>query len=304
MVDDNRTVSLAPNLYTSLNPSQRRHLYEGLVHLERQLASLEAILAPAAAADLFPKYADDLQDEQRRRVQAGVAAARAAIAQTLAANAIAPEPPATGIEQAVRAHLSVLELAAEEMGARSMRGYGELAPEQTEALDRLALTLRQAMTAIWPVTNATHATDATGMPPSSPARPTPEALAALAAALGATTGTVIEAMAQALAAAVGQPDYALNDALPLIAGEVLVQAARATAAPLLGVPAASLPTADIDRIRWRLDAPRWSPLGRDALKSFRRQLEPLRGDIEAALRAYAVRALTVAARPGTPGSQS
>lgn len=291
-MDHNRAVSQYTNLYSSLNPSQRRHLYDGLVHLERQLASLEAILAPAAAAGLFPKYADDLQDERRRQVQAGIAAARAVIAQTLAANAIAPEPPATGLEQAVRAHLSVLELAAEEMGARSMRGYGELAPEQTEQLDRLALTLRQAMTAIGPAP-----IDPAGMP--SPARPTPETLVALAAALGAATGAVIEAMAQALAAASGES----NDALPLIAGDVLVQAARATAAPLLGVPAASLPAADIDHIRWRLDAPRWSPLGRDAAQRFRRQLDPLRGDIEAALRAYAVRALTAAA-PGTPGAQN
>lgn len=275
-------------MYASLNSAQQRHLYEGLVYLDRQLGGLEAILSPPAS--LFPKYADDISAERRRRVGTGIAAARAAIAHALAASAIVAEPPSTGVAQAVRAHLSVLEMAAEEMGARSMRGYGELDPEQTVALDRLALTLRQAMSAIGPEGSP-------GTLEQGRALPTP---AALAAALGATIDAVIEAMVQALAAANGEP----SDALPLIAGDVLVQTARNTAAPLLGVPAASLPAADIDRIRWRLDAPRWSPLGRDASKSFRRQLEPLRADIEAALRAYAVRALTAASRGRTPAAPS
>lgn len=275
-------------MYASLNPTQRRHLYDGLVHLERQLSALEAILAPPAS--LFPKYADDLDPARRQALHTGIAAARSVIAQLLADEAITPEPPRTGTAQAVRAHLSVLELAAEELGARSMRGYGELEPGQTEALDRLALAVRQSVTAIWP--SAPEAVDTT--PPTTPE--------ALADALADATDTTLEAMAEAVCIAAQQRQP--NDALPLAAGDVLIHTARQIAAAHLHVEPSTLPVADIDRIRWRLDTPRLAALGHDyLLKSFRRQLAPRRTDIEAALRAYAVRALTAGAR-GKTGARS
>ena len=256
-----------------LNSTQRRHLYESLAHLDRQLAAIEAILAEpgaAAPATLFPRHRDDVPPTARRQLEAGLAAARERIAVALAGAGLAPEPPAIGAWQAVRSHLSLAEVSTDDVGARSMRGYGELQPESAEQLDRLAATLRAAIAAVLP---GEH--------------PAPPAAADLADALEAAAEPALAAMAAALADAVLARRS--QDELPLIAGDVLARQACAEAAPRLQRAPESLPAFDIDRIRWRLDKPRLA-FGREALvAAFRRQLAPLDGDIRAALRAYASR---------------
>ncbi len=258
-----------------LNETQRRHLYEGLAHLERQLEGLEAILAAAAAPGRFPRYRDDVDPAARAQLAHGIAAARARIGAALTAWGFEPEPAAIGALQAFRSHLSLAEVGADDFAARSMRGYGDLAPDTAEALDRLAAELRAAVAAILPAAGASGA--------AAPA----VSAEALADALGDATGDALETMAQTLADAVSAGRT--NDELVLIAGDALAAAARACAAPSLGRPPESLPAFDIDRIRWRLGKPRFA-FGRDALlQSFRKQLAPRRDDIRAALRAYAHR---------------
>jgi len=253
----------------TLSDIQRRHFYDGLVHLERDLAAIESILAAAESPGLFPRYANDLTPAMRTRIEQGLAHARAGIRGALAAIGQQPEAPSLGAAAAIRSHLRLTELGTEELGARGLRAYGELPGPEGERLDHLAAELRDLVAAILP-------------PAGDAAAARVVDRAALADALEAAAGRACDTMAEALANALeaGRP----NDEFPLIAGDVLASVAREVCLERGLQP--PLPPIDIDRIRWRLDRPKLA-LGRNyRVATFRKQIEPLRAEIRAALRTY------------------
>ncbi|MGH9518222.1 MAG: hypothetical protein ACRD2D_01175 [Terriglobales bacterium] len=254
-----------------LSEIQRRHLHDGLAHLEKLLRGMQAILDEAPHAGLFPRYRDDLSAPERERLARGVTGARASLADGLRQFELAPEPAALSAAAAVRAQAGAAELAAEELGARDMRGYGPLAQESAAALDELAARLRAAVAAIVPGGGMT----------SAPA-------GNLAEALASTTDDALAAMASALAAAVLDHD-ASSEALPLVAADALTVAAQSVCRAAGAKPP---PEIDASAIRWRLDRPKLARLGRDFLVTrFRKQLEPRREEVRDALRAYGRRAI-------------
>jgi len=257
-----------------LNPQQRRHLHDSLAHLDRQLSAIEALLLLETDAGLFPRYADDLFPQERAQHTASVERARTALRRAMAEHTIEPEAARTGARQAIQSQWSLAEIGLEELGARSMRGYGPLEADTAQALERLAAELQAAL----PGRRAAAL-------PGGPAR-----AEALAAALAEATPAALEAMAEALAeAAIAGRG---NDELPLVAGDALARVAREAAAQLAGRggEANPWPPLDINGIAWRLDKPRLAGLGRNYLLGrFRRQLQPLEAQVRAALRAYGPR---------------
>lgn len=252
-----------------LSEIQRRHLHDGLAHLEKLLDGMQALLDAAQRPGLFPRFHDDLSAPERERLARGLTAAHAAVADGLRQFALAPEPAALSAAAALRAQVGVAELAAEELGARDMRGYGPLAPEAAAALDAMANHLRAAMAAI--VNGGAGPRPATN----------------LAEALAAAADDALDTMARALAIAVAEEDAA-SEALPLIATDALTEMARTRCLAHGAVPP---PELDAGAIRWRLDRPKLAGLGRDFLTGrFHRQLEPRREEIRETLRAYGRRA--------------
>lgn len=252
-----------------LSEIQRRHLHDGLAHLEKLLDGMQSLLDAAQRPGLFSRYRDDLSAPERERLARGLTAARAAIADGLRQFELAPEPAALSAAAALHAQVGVAEMAAEELGARDMRGYGPLAPEAATALDQMADNLRAVMAAI-----------SSG---GSVLRPG----ANLADALGAAADQALATMARALAAAVAD-DNAASEALPLIATDALTGVAQTICRAHGATPP---PELEASGIRWRLDRPKLAGLGLDFLTArFLRQLEPRREEIRETLRAYGRRA--------------
>ncbi|MGH9393434.1 MAG: hypothetical protein ACRD1E_04635 [Terriglobales bacterium] len=254
----------------TMNGTQRRHLRESLAHLERQLEAIEAVLKGAGRPGLFPRWSDDLDPSERVRQLAAVARVRAAMAAVMAAQGLEAEAPPLGARQALQSQWALAEIGLEELGARAMRGYGELNPEQEIELERLVASLQGAL----PRSDGDRGAGAA--PESS-----------LGEALAAATAAAMEAMARALAAATlaGRE----REELPLIAGDALAAVARAVCVKA-GIGGA-LPEFQIDGIRWRLDPPRLQGLGADYVAArYRRQLAGLEGAVRTALRSYGVAA--------------
>jgi hypothetical protein len=250
----------------SLNAPQRRHVRECLAQLERQLAAIEALGEPARTEARFPRYADDLTDADRSALAARLARARAGLATAVEACGIRPEPASLGARQAVAAQWSVAELGLDDLLPAAMRAYGPLEAAAAR-LEAIASALRAALA---PQAEAAPAAPGAG----------------LEAALQAALPEALEAMAGALAdAALAR---AANDELPLVAADALTRVAHRVARTQ-GAPA-PLPALDIRAIRWRLDAPPFTRLGRDwVAQRFARQLAPLRDELAAALRSFAAR---------------
>lgn len=251
----------------SLNESQRRHLRESLAQLERQLAAIAAILEQARAPGLFPRYADDVSAAERGRYAAAVARARAALEEAARESGLGQEAAGLGARQALEAQWSVAEVGLDDLLPAAMRAYGPLAAEAEARLEAMAARLRAALA--W-----------------EGAAAGPAAGAGLEAALAAALPEAMAAMADVLAEAVLR--RTANDELPLLAADALTRVAhRVALAQGARPPLAAL---DIRAIRWRLDAPRFTGLGRIwVARQFARQLEPRRDEIAAALRAFAAR---------------
>jgi hypothetical protein len=243
-----------------LNETQRRHLYDGFAHLDRQLEAIAAIARAAESGGLFPRYQNDLTPAARAAIDQRIARVRAQLRARMAAIALVPEPAPLSAAQAIAAQFNLAEIGLDEIGARAMRGYGEVSPAAADALDQLTGELA-----------ATLATAARAPAPTTAPDLNPDADA------------VMEALAAALADAVASGRG--NDELPLAAGDCLAGLAQAELCAH-GF-AGPYPVFEIDGIHWRLDRPRLAGLGREhVLRGFRRQLAPLRAPILDALRRY------------------
>ena len=131
-----------------LNPYQQRHLYAGLVQVDKLLADIEGILAAAGSRTLFPRYLDDVSVAQRKLLEGSLARLRALLTELLASQGLRPERPRIEASGAIRTTLIFAEIAAEELGPSNMRGYGELSPEQEQEVEGVAAELRQRIGAL------------------------------------------------------------------------------------------------------------------------------------------------------------
>lgn len=257
-----------------MNETQRRHLQEGLAHLERQLGAIEAILEGAGKGRMFSRWSDDLDPEERARQSAAVARVRAAMREVMRSEGIEEESATLGARQALQSQWALAEIGLEELGPRGMRGFGELEESDKRKLEAVVAQMHAAL-------------------PQGRGEAQPHD--ALADALAAATEAAMHAMAAALVEA-SQTRRRKNE-LPLIAGDALQREAERVCREQ-GVEGA-LPAMDIDTIPWRLDPSIIPGLARPFLMGrYRGQLRPLEGSIRDALRAYGAR-VSIGLR-GTP----
>ncbi|HUX66568.1 MAG TPA: dynamin family protein [Terriglobales bacterium] len=137
-----------PNPPRPLNPHQQRHLYFGLAQVDKLLGDIEGILAAVNSRTLFPRYGDDLSVAQRKLLEGGLARLRASLAALLASQGMRPDRPRIEASGAIRTTLIFAEIAAEELGPASMRGYGDLGPEQAQEVEGVVAELRQRIAAL------------------------------------------------------------------------------------------------------------------------------------------------------------
>ena len=128
---------MAPDPDT-LNESQVRRLRVSCQHIDRTLSEIEGILNESASGAAFPVYIADLSPAQRKTLGDYIARARARLVRVLEGQGIASNPPSIPVSRAVRGRLYSIDIAAEELKPKYMRGYGEVSATVATELDGIA----------------------------------------------------------------------------------------------------------------------------------------------------------------------
>jgi GTP-binding protein EngB required for normal cell division len=126
-----------------LNEFQRRRLLVSCQYIDKLLSNVEEILIASASRSPFPRWIDDTSPVQRKVAQDYVARLRAQLVRVLDGQDIVHPAPTTGSIHAIRVILSFVEIAAEELKPKYMRGYGEVADSMMPELNGIANEIQQ-----------------------------------------------------------------------------------------------------------------------------------------------------------------
>jgi hypothetical protein len=127
-----------------LSTSHKHHLLLTFEHVDELLTRVQLLLAAGRSSGLFKSHIQDITPEKRKALDSAIAQFRSLMAAVLAKQDIAPRPPHVSALRAVLSSFTFADIALEELSAKYMRGYGELAPGVSEELDMLAAQLREA----------------------------------------------------------------------------------------------------------------------------------------------------------------
>lgn len=110
----------------SLNPYQANRLRINCQYIDKLLGQIEEILNTTTSKAAFPRYSTDILPAQRRTIEDYITRVRAQLLRILDGQGIAREKPSIPASRAVHVMLLYIEIAAEELGPKYMRGYGEV----------------------------------------------------------------------------------------------------------------------------------------------------------------------------------
>lgn len=113
----------------SLNEFQERRLRVTCQQIDKLLSTVEEVLNQASTKAAFPKYNSEIPSAQRRTIEGYVARIRAQLLRILEGQNIAKQAPTMSPTHAIHVALTFIEIAAEELYPKYMRGYGEV-PEK------------------------------------------------------------------------------------------------------------------------------------------------------------------------------
>lgn len=126
----------------NLNENQQRRLRVTCEHIDRLLTEVEDMLNVANSTAAFPRYVNDILPPQRRLLEDFIVRARAQLARILEGQGIPRPAPSIPVARAVQTTLLFIEIAAEEIAPRQMRGYGALSPHATTEIEGIISELK------------------------------------------------------------------------------------------------------------------------------------------------------------------
>jgi len=121
-----------------LNENQKRRLRVTCTHIDHLLTEMENGLNESSSNAAFPTYISDLTAEQQRAVEEYIAGVRTLLMQALDAQGIFPGTPSIPLSRAVRSRLFSIDISAEEIRPRHMRGYGAISADAATGLSVFA----------------------------------------------------------------------------------------------------------------------------------------------------------------------
>ena len=122
----------------TLNENHIRRLRVTCQHIDRTLSEIEGILNESASRAAFPTYAPDLLLAQRKTIEDYIARVRARLIRVLEGQGIVVKEPDIPVSRAVRGRLYSIDIAAEELKPKYMRGYGDVAAATATELNGIA----------------------------------------------------------------------------------------------------------------------------------------------------------------------
>ena len=128
-----------------LNENQVRRLRTTCQHIDRTLGEVENALNESASQAAFPQYIPDLSPAQKKTIGDYIARVRARLTRILEGQGIDIPKPFIPVTRAVRTRLYSIDIAAEELKPKYMRGYGEVADDIATELEGIAGELQGLM---------------------------------------------------------------------------------------------------------------------------------------------------------------
>ncbi len=122
----------------SLNSNHERRLSVTCRHIDKLLAEMESALNVSTSKLAFPQYAPDLSPAQCRVIEDYIGRIRAHLVRVLERQGIARPPSDIPVSRALHTMLTFIEIAAEELKPRYMRGYGEIPPGAAAELNNVS----------------------------------------------------------------------------------------------------------------------------------------------------------------------
>ena len=125
-----------------LNENHKRHLLTTFRYLDELLDEAEHMMASARSRSAFPRYVPDATPVQRKLLGDHFVRFRETLLATLPELGIEPRGPTISLLRALRVQVMSADIALEDTGASSMRGYGALSPEAAAAITRVIVELQ------------------------------------------------------------------------------------------------------------------------------------------------------------------
>lgn len=122
----------------TLDENQERRLRITCQHIDSILSEIESVLNETDSQAAFPSYIPDITPAQRKVIEDYIASVRAQLTQTLETQGIFSNPPGIPVSRAIRSRLYSIDIAAEEIRPRHMRGYGKVSAAAATELTRFA----------------------------------------------------------------------------------------------------------------------------------------------------------------------
>lgn len=157
-----------------LNENHRRRLRITFEYIDRLLGEVENMVLAAASRAAFPRYASDFTPAEQNLISEQVSLIRSRLIGILESHGVEQEAERISARRAIRVSLDYMDVAAEELGAHYMRGYGLLDPQAAAQLDDISMELRatlrgleQLLSASAPVALETRAAGSARISPSN-----------------------------------------------------------------------------------------------------------------------------------------
>lgn len=122
----------------SLNSNHERRLTVTCRHIDKLLAEMESAMNVSSSKLAFPQYVPDLTADQQRGIEDYITRIRAQLLHVLDALGIDRPGADIPVSRSLHAHLTFIGIAAEEMKAQYMRGYGEIPAAGAMELNEVA----------------------------------------------------------------------------------------------------------------------------------------------------------------------
>jgi GTP-binding protein EngB required for normal cell division len=128
-----------------MNENHQRHLLATFQHVDNLLSEADHILASAGSPSPFQEYSQDSTPVQRKVTHDYILRVREAMRRVLSELGIPPKPPVSGALWAARNHTTFAGIAVTELEPEHMLGYGKLADEDRQTLDRIVAELNSVL---------------------------------------------------------------------------------------------------------------------------------------------------------------
>ena len=130
--------SEAQKPHESLNPYQANRLRINCQYIDKILGEIEGVLNTTTSKAAFPRYSTDITPAQRRTIEDYIARVRAQLVRVLEGQGIVRERPSIPASRAVHVMLGAIDIAAEELKPKYMRGYGAVPERVATELNGIA----------------------------------------------------------------------------------------------------------------------------------------------------------------------